>query len=130
MKVYGLGNDIINIKRIKNSIKINNKNFINRIFTKKEIAYCNSKKLFYNYFAKRFAAKEALSKALGTGITKGIDFKDIEVQNNSKGKPFIILKGNAKRYLKKKIKNKKYKIHLTLSDDSPWACATVLITYN
>ena len=130
MKIFGIGNDIVNIRRIKNSIKANNKKFINRIFTKKEITYCNSKKFFYNYFAKRFAAKEALSKALGTGIIKGIDFKDIEVQNNSKGKPFIILKGNTKRYLKKKIKNKKYKIHLTLSDDSPWACATVLITYN
>tara|TARA_B100001996_G_C18278669_1_gene446072 strand:+ start:47 stop:439 length:393 start_codon:yes stop_codon:yes gene_type:complete len=130
MKIFGLGNDIVNIKRIKSSISLNKKRFINKIFTKNEINYCNSKKYFYNYFAKRFAAKEALSKALGTGITKGINFKDIEVKNNTQGKPFIILRGNAKKYLKRKIKNKEYKIHLTLSDDSPWACATVLITYN
>ena len=129
MKVFGIGNDIINIKRIDNSITKNKSKFINRIFTKKEIKYCHSKKRPFNYFAKRFAAKEAFSKALGTGIRKGIDFKDIEIQNDNKGKPFIILSGNTKKFLEKKTK-KKYKIYLTLSDDAPWAYATVLITHN
>ena len=130
MKIFGIGNDIINIKRIGDSIKKNKPNFINRVFTQNEIKYCHTKKNSVSYFAKRFAAKEAFSKALGTGIRKGIDFKDIEVKNDSKGKPFIILKGYTRKYLKKKTKNKIYKIHLTLSDDAPWAYATVVITYN
>tara|TARA_B100000427_G_C15181161_1_gene451664 strand:- start:134 stop:526 length:393 start_codon:yes stop_codon:yes gene_type:complete len=130
MKIFGIGNDIINIKRIETSIKKNNSKFINRIFTQSEIKYCHSKKTPVSYFAKRFAAKEAFSKALGTGIRKGIDFKDIEIKNDSKGKPFIILKGYTRKYLQKKTKNKIYKIHLSLSDDAPWAYATVVITHN
>ena len=129
MKVFGLGNDIVNIKRIRNSISLNKKRFINKIFTKNEIIYCNSKKYFYNYFAKRFAAKEALSKALGTGITKGINFKDILISNDKLGKPSIKLKGTTASFLKKKIKDKKYSIYLSLSDDAPWAQATVIISY-
>ncbi len=130
MKIFGIGNDIINIKRIDTSIKKNNLKFINRVFTKNEIKYCHSKKNPASYFAKRFAAKEAFSKALGTGIRKGIDFKDIEIKNDLKGKPFIVLKGFTKKYLLKRIKKKIYKVHLTLSDDAPWAYATVLITHN
>tara|TARA_Y100000590_G_scaffold422621_2_gene527537 strand:- start:1894 stop:2286 length:393 start_codon:yes stop_codon:yes gene_type:complete len=129
MKILGIGNDIINIKRIEDSIKKGKKSFIRRIFTKYEIKYCHSKKNSINFFAKRFAAKEAFSKALGTGIRKGINFKDIEVKNNLRGKPFIVLKGYTRKYLQKKIKNKMYKIHLTLSDDTPWAYATVVITH-
>ncbi len=129
MKILGIGNDIINIKRIEVSIKKGKKGFIKRIFTNNEIKYCYSKKNSINFFAKRFAAKEAFSKALGTGIRKGINFKDIEVKNNLRGKPFIVLKGYTRKYLQKKIKNKMYKIHLTLSDDTPWAYATVVITH-
>ena len=82
------------------------------------------------FYAKRFAAKEAFSKALGTGIRKGIDLKNIEIRNNSHGKPSIILKGNIAIFLKKQIKTNKYDIHLSLSDDKPWAQATVIISYN
>ena len=82
------------------------------------------------FYAKRFAAKEALSKALGTGIRKDIKFKNIEIHNNSYGKPSIRLKGTVDDYLKKKIKRKKYNIYLSLSDDKPWAQATVIISYN
>ena len=61
---------------------------------------------------------------------KGIELKNIEISNNSYGKPTILLKGNLPKYLKKKLKNKKYDIHLSLSDDKPWAQATVIISYN
>ena len=70
-----------------------------------------------------------MSKALGTGIRKEVAFKNIEISNNSFGKPYIKLKGSTYMYLKKKIKNKKYNIHLSLSDDRPWAQATVIITH-
>jgi holo-[acyl-carrier protein] synthase len=129
MKIFGIGTDIINIKRFKKVLKKNTKIFKKRIFTINEIEYCENKKNTITFYAKRFAAKEALSKALGTGIRKGVNFKDIEIKNDSLGKPTINLKGTTLVFLKKKIKNKKYKIYLSLSDDTPWAQATVIISY-
>ena len=129
MKIFGIGTDIVNIKRMEKSIKKYNK-FKNKIFSEKEIKYCESKRNPSSYYAKRYAAKEAFSKALGTGIRSGINFKNIEVSNNSQGKPSILLKGNVSNFLKKKIKNKKYNIYLSLSDDKPWAQATVIISYS
>jgi len=129
MKIFGIGTDIINIKRMEKSIKKNGDNFINKVFSKNEILYCKKKKNPFPFYAKRFAAKEALSKALGTGIRKGIKFKNIEITNDNFGKPSIELKGTTAAFLKKKIKTKKYSIYLSLSDDIPWAQATVIISY-
>ena len=129
MNIFGIGTDIINVKRMKKSLKKNGDAFKKRIFSKKEIIYCEKKKNPSAYYAKRFAAKEALSKALGTGIRKGIDLKNIEVTNDALGKPSINLKGNVADLLIKKIKTKKYSIYLSLSDDLPWAQATVIISY-
>ena len=130
MKIFGIGTDIVNIKRIEKTLKKNGNTFKNRVFSKHEIAYCEKKKHPSSFFAKRFAAKEALSKALGVGIRKGVNLKDIEIVNNDYGKPSIKLKGYVDTYLKKKIKYKKYNIYLSLSDDIPWAQATVIISYN
>ena len=130
MKIFGIGTDIVNIKRMEKSLKKNNKKFKNKIFSKKEIIYCDNKKYPASFYAKRFAAKEAFSKALGTGIRKGVNLKNIEVSNDVYGKPSIFLKGNLANYLKKRVKCKKYYIHLSLSDDKPWAQATVIISYN
>ena len=130
MKIFGIGTDIVNIKRIDLSLKKHGSIFKKRIFSKREISYCDKKKNSSAFYAKRFAAKEAFSKALGTGIRKGIDLKNIEISNNAHGKPSILLKGKIANYLKKKIKSKKYYIHLSLSDDKPWAQATVIISYN
>ena len=129
MKIFGIGTDIINIKRFKKVLKNNNKTFKKRVFTKNEINYCENKKNSFTFYAKRFAAKEALSKALGTGIRKGINFKDIEILNDNFGKPSINLKGSTANFLRRKIKKKKYFIYLSLSDDLPWAQATVVISY-
>ena len=130
MKIFGIGTDIVNVKRMKNSLKKNGDSFKKRIFSKDEIIYCEAKKNPFAFYAKRFAAKEALSKALGTGIRKGINFKNIEISNNKFGKPSIKLSGSTASFLKKKIKTKKYSIYLSLSDDKPWAQATVIISYN
>ena len=130
MNIFGIGTDIVNIKRIDKSIKKYGNKFKSKYFSKKEIFYCDNKKNPSPFYAKRFAAKEALSKALGTGIRKGIDFKNIEISNNKFGKPSIKLSGSTASYLKKKIKAKKYSIYLSLSDDDPWAQATVIISYN
>tara|TARA_B100000745_G_scaffold83291_1_gene52106 strand:+ start:970 stop:1362 length:393 start_codon:yes stop_codon:yes gene_type:complete len=129
MKIFGIGTDIVNIKRIKKILKNNGTRFKNKIFSESEINYCEKKRDPGPFYAKRFAAKEAFSKALGTGIRKGINLKNIIIFNDVYGKPKIKLKGSTYNYLKKKIKSKKYNIHLSLSDDEPWAQATVIISY-
>ncbi len=126
MKIYGIGTDIANIDRIKKSIK--KKNFINRLFSKNEIKKCNNVTKKANCYAKRFAAKEAFSKALGTGISKGINFKEIIVFNIKTGKPSIRLLGETKKRVNKIFKNKRFNIFLSLSDDRPFAVATVVIS--
>ena len=75
MKIYGVGTDIVSIDRIKKSVK--NKKFLTRVFNSKEISKCNNVKNLYHCFAKRFAAKEAFSKAFGTGISRGINLNEI-----------------------------------------------------
>ena len=128
MNILGNGVDIVSNSRIKKSIK--NDKFINRIYSINEINESKKIKNKANFFAKRFAAKEAFTKALGTGIGKGISLKDIEVFNDSSGKPNIKVRGLTNNFLKRKIKRNKYKIYLSLSDDDPWAQATVIISYN
>ena len=130
MKIFGIGTDIVNIDRLKKSFKLYGNRFINKIYNKNEIIYCNKKKNYIAAYAKRFAAKEAFVKALGTGFTKGIKLKNINIINDKNGKPTIKLSGEAKKILSKKIKNNKYSIYLSLSDDMPWAQATVIISYN
>ena len=130
MNIFGIGTDIVNIKRMEKSLRRNGDAFKKRIFSENEIIYCEGKRNPSTFYAKRFAAKEALSKALGTGIRKGINFKNIEISNNKFGKPSIKLSGSTDSFLRKKIKTKKYSIYLSLSDDEPWAQATVIISYN
>ena len=130
MEIFGIGTDIVNIKRMDRTLKKYGTKFKNKFFSKSEISYCEIKKNSSAFYAKRFAAKEALSKALGTGIRKDVNLKNIEISNNIHGKPFILLKGKVDNYLKKKVKSKKYNIYLSLSDDKPWAQATVIISYD
>ncbi len=126
MSIFGIGSDIVDISRIKKSFK--NKNFKNKIFSKHEIKKTETKNNKISWYAKRFAAKEAFSKALGTGMSNGISFKDISVNNDKKGKPYIVLLGKTKSIVQRTIK-KRYKIFLTMSDEQKYALAVVAITY-
>jgi holo-[acyl-carrier protein] synthase len=126
MKIYGIGTDIANINRLKKSII--NKKFVDRIFNKNEVIRCNKQVNKVNCYSKRFAAKEAFVKALGTGISKGINFNEIIVYNVKSGKPSIRLIGNTKKKVKEIFKNKKFNIFLSLSDDKPFAIATAIIS--
>ena len=126
MSIFGIGTDIVSVDRIKNSLK--NKNFINRIFNKKEILKCKKITNSINCYAKRFAAKEAFSKALGTGISRGINFNEIVILNKKSGKPYINIIGQTKKTLNKKFKKKKSKISLSLSDEKKYAVAFVTIS--
>ena len=125
MKIYGIGTDIVKIKRITRVIK--KKTSINRLFNINEIKKCRNIKNVSNCFAKRFAAKEAFSKALGTGVSRGINFNEIIILNEKNGKPFIRLEGITKKQVDKKIK-KKYKISLSLTDEDNYAVAFVTIS--
>lgn len=87
MTILGIGNDIIEIERIRLAIERFGKRFLNRIFTSQEQEYCLSHKEFYRHFAGRFAAKEAIAKALGSGFSLGLEWTDIEILKNEKGKP-------------------------------------------
>ncbi|MCX8128910.1 MAG: holo-ACP synthase [Clostridia bacterium] len=92
------GVDIIEIQRIRKSIESTGGAFKGRVYTDREILYCESRKVVkYQSYAARFAAKEAVSKAFGTGIGKGIELKDIEILNDDYGKPYVILKGKARQ---------------------------------
>ena len=109
MIIFGIGTDIVSTDRIKNSLK--NKIFLKRVFNEKEILKCKKVNNSFNCFAKRFAAKEAFSKALGTGISNGISFNEIIVLNKKSGKPYISLIGKTKKILKKNLKEKNQKFH-------------------
>ena len=125
MNIYGIGTDIVNINRIKGIIKKNSQAFKKRIFTNFEIKACEKRKNKVECFAKRFAAKEALFKAVS--VSNKLKFKEVEIRNNLSGAPKLIVKGESLKNLKKIFQNKKFKIHLSLSDDKPWAVASVII---
>ncbi|MDC3082299.1 holo-ACP synthase [Candidatus Pelagibacter sp.] len=125
MNIIGNGVDIIKNSRINNSLKI--KGFLNRIFTKKEIDQGKKLKNKINFYAKRFAAKEAFVKAIGTGFRSDINFIDIEIKNHRNGKPYISLSIKLKNFLKKKFKLQKYKVFLSLSDEKDYSIAFVVI---
>ena len=126
MNIFGIGTDIVSVERIKKSLK--NKNFINRVFNEKEILKCKKINNSTNCYAKRFAAKEAFSKALGTGISNGINFNEIVILNKKSGKPYINIIGQTKKILKRKFKKKKSTISLSLSDEKQYAVAFVTIS--
>ena len=126
MNIYGVGTDIVEVKRINKLIK--KKTLLKKIFNTKEITKCLKIKNSSNCFAKRFAAKEAFSKALGTGISKEINFNQIVILNEKNGKPFIRLIEKTKKNVEKKLKKKNYKISLSLTDEDEYAVAFVAIS--
>ena len=125
MNIAGIGVDIVNNDRIKKSIK--DRKFISRVFSKIEINYSKKIKNKSSYFAKRFAAKESLSKAIGTGFRKGLNFKDISIVNDKKGKPHYKLNNNVKKLIYSIFKVKKIKISLSLADEKKYSIAFSMI---
>jgi len=125
MAIIGVGVDIVNNNRLKKLIK--NKKFVERIFSKNETEYSEKIRNKLNYFSKRFAAKEAFSKATGFGISKNLHFKDIEISRDKRGKPIISLNKSSILYLKKKFKVRGFKTNLSLSDEKNYSIAYVII---
>jgi len=125
MKTIGIGVDIIKNNRVRSSLK--NNNFIKRIFSKNEILISKKFTNKTNYFSKRFAAKEAFVKALGTGFRDGLNFKDIEIFNDKSGKPHYLINSKIKNYIKKKKKVKNFELFLSISDEKEYSIAFTII---
>ncbi|MGY2575170.1 holo-ACP synthase [Vibrio sp. C8] len=122
--IVGLGTDIAEIERIEKALNRSGDAFAQRILTENEIEVFTHLKQKGRYLAKRFAAKEAASKALGTGIAHGVSFQDFEISNDENGKPVLTLSGKAQQIAQASSVRS---VHLTISDERHYAVATVIL---
>ena len=125
MRIVGIGVDIIENKRIKNSLK--NLKFKKRIYSTKELAQSSLSKNKVSFFSKRFAAKEAFAKALGTGFRGNLNFKDIEIVNDKDGKPYYLKSKKISKIIHKNFNIKKYNCFLSISDEKDYSTAFTII---
>ena len=128
MKILGVGVDLIKNSRIK--ILIKSKAFIMRTYGKNEIKLSENIKNKSNYFAKRFAAKESLAKALGTGFRNNLNFKDIEILNDKLGKPYFVKSNKINNIVNKIFKVKEYNLFLSISDEKDFSVAFTILQAN
>ena len=125
MKILGIGVDIIQNKRIKASIR--NHKFKNRIFSSKELKLSSYSKNKIGFFSKRFAAKEAFAKALGTGFRNNLNFKDIEIMNDKLGKPYYAKTKKMINIIRKEFRVKNFNCFLSISDEKEYSTAFAII---
>ena len=125
MKILGIGVDIVKNKRIDNLIK--NKMFILRTFGTSEIEFSKKITNKVNYFAKRFAAKEALVKSFGTGFRDNLNFKDIQILNDEIGKPYYRKSKKISKIINRKFKIKDYHLFLSISDEKDYSIAFTIL---
>jgi holo-[acyl-carrier protein] synthase len=127
--IIGLGSDIIDIRRIERSIERYGERFLNRIFTAAEREKSDARRARASSYAKRFAAKEACSKALGTGMAEGVFWRDMGVVNLASGQPSMVLTGGAAERLAALLPpGHEALLHLTITDEYPQAQAVVIIS--
>ena len=125
MKILGIGVDIIENSRIAKSLK--NGVFIKRIFSESEILMAKKIKDKKNYYSKRFAAKEAFAKSIGTGFRNNLNFKDISIVNDKLGKPSFIINEKIKKIIKKQFKISSFNFFLSISDEKKYSTAFVIL---
>ena len=125
--IYGIGTDIVDIKRIAHILKKNREGFVKRVLTEHEQLLFANKADSPAFFAKRFAAKEAFSKALGTGFRFDLNFKDIEVFNDKMGKPYYVKNKKITKIVQKKYKVKNFNCFLSISDEKDYSTAFAII---
>jgi len=125
MKILGIGVDIVENSRIGKSLK--NKLFIKRIFSNSEILTANTIKDKKSYYSKRFAAKEAFAKSIGTGFRNNLNFKDISISNNKLGKPSFVINEKIKKIIKKQFKISSFNFFLSISDEKKYSIAYVIL---
>ena len=125
MKILGIGVDIVDNSRIDRSLK--NNSFIKRVFSKSEILSAKKTKDKKSYYSKRFAAKEAFSKSIGTGFRDNLNFKDISIVNNKLGKPSFVITEKIKKIIKKHFKISSFNFFLSISDEKKYSIACVIL---
>ncbi len=125
MKILGIGVDIVQNKRIKKLV--HNKLFLKRTFSKKEIQFSIKKFDMISYYSKRFAAKEAFAKSLGTGFRLNLNFKDIEVLNDKFGKPYYLMSSKIKNIVNKRFKIKRFDLFLSITDEKDYSVAFTIL---
>jgi holo-[acyl-carrier protein] synthase len=125
MKILGIGVDIVDNSRIYRSLK--NDSFIKRVFSKSEILSAKKIKDKKSYYSKRFAAKEAFSKSIGTGFRDNLNFKDISIVNNKLGKPSFVITEKIKKIIKKHFKTSSFNFFLSISDEKKYSIAYVIL---
>ena len=129
--IVGIGTDILNLERLNKIINKYDQKFINRIYGKNEIKISESKSNnSINYFGKRFSAKEATWKALSPARGEGLFFREIEILNDINGNPYLYFSGKTQKYIEKKEKSLKAKLKfdISLSDETPFVIAFVVIS--
>ncbi len=125
MNIIGIGIDIISNERIKKSLK--NPLFIKRIFSKMEIDNANKFKSKISYYSKRFVAKEAFAKSLGTGFRNGLNFNDISIINDRLGKPTFLINNKIKKIIKKRFNINSFNFFLSIADEKKYSVAYVIL---
>ena len=125
MKILGIGVDIVENSRITKSLR--NKLFIERIFSNSEILIAKKIKDKKSYYAKRFAAKEAFAKSIGTGFRDDFNFKDISIVNDKLGKPSVLINKIIKKIVKKQFKTTSFNFFLSISDEKKYSIAYVIL---
>lgn len=122
--IFGIGIDLVEVDRLQKSVEKFGERFVNRLFTDNEIKYCQTKSNSYQHYTVRFAAKEALLKAIGTGLSAGMSWHQIEIMNDAQGKPSMITHGYCQKMLQKlAIKN----LVLSLSHSRHYGIAVVIL---
>tara|TARA_B110000238_G_scaffold195975_1_gene235994 strand:- start:471 stop:857 length:387 start_codon:yes stop_codon:yes gene_type:complete len=125
MQILGIGIDIVENIRLKKSLK--NKLFISRIFSANEILLSKKTNNVTNYYSKRFAAKEAFAKSIGTGFRNNLNFKDISIVTNRSGKPSFVITDKLKKIIKKIFKISSFNFFLSISDEKKYSIAFVVL---
>lgn len=125
--ILGIGIDLVTVTRIEELREQFQERFLQKIFTESEVKASRKKSSADLFFAKRFAAKEAFAKALGLGIGRGVNFSDIEVNNDEFGKPEMKILNGKEEFVKKHFNCENLKIHLSITDEKSLASAIVLI---
>tara|TARA_B100000795_G_scaffold231699_1_gene189639 strand:+ start:89 stop:475 length:387 start_codon:yes stop_codon:yes gene_type:complete len=128
MEILGTGVDIVENLRIKKSLQ--NKQFISRIFSSNEILLSKKFKNKTNYYSKRFAAKEAFAKSIGTGFRDGLNFKDVSIINNKLGKPSFLITDKLKKIVKRQFRTSSFNFFLSISDEKKYSIALVILQKN
>jgi len=125
MKILGIGVDIVENSRITKSLK--NNLFIKRVFSNSEILIAKKLKDKKNYYSKRFAAKEAFAKSIGTGFRNNLNFKDISIVSDKMGKPSFLISEKIKKIIKKEFKVSSFNFFLSISDEKKYSIAYVIL---